>query len=442
MLRSRAQFTWWHRTPPLSTVAGDPALRDPSPSRPGCQPAGRTPRREPLRFRHRVAERGRSPVADQALRPAAPGPRPVRGPAHRRRRRQVVPLRGRRQRPRRHRRLRRQGRPRLDRRREHHRDRGRGSAGARVLACRARRGRRRARPQGGAARAHREELGPRAPRRATRRRLLEPAPAGRDDAVRGLRRAGRLADPLLTPAGRDLRAHRPDRGDVRPAAALGAADPPGTACRSHRRWCAGASSATRMPTSPGGSRRTSAVVRPEDRRQAGQRRALRQRLRARDAPEQAEQAGAVPLLGRAGIRHAARSPTATTGWTWRRPTSAATPPAAISSSTSSTRRETSDAADPARRPRPDHPLSPALAVLSHARLHGSLPGLGRQDRPRGGDRPAERLGPRAPSAPAPARDLTPRAQQLRLGERGPLLAGPTRRRPVRARLPGRAQPRP
>ena len=51
-------------------------------------------------------------------------------------------------------------------------------------------------------------------------------------------------------------------------------------------------------------------------------------------------------------------------------------------------------------------------------------------------------GPAHHPRPLPLVISPARAQQLRLGERGPLLAGPTRRRPVRARLPGRAQPRP
>src|SRR5262249_60274766 len=110
----------------------------------------------------------------------------------------------------------------------------------------------------------------------------------------------------------------------------------------------------------------------------------------------------------------ARFPTATTGSTSRSPTSARTRRAATLSSPSSTGR--SDAApDAARRPRPDDPPPPRLAVPPNAGVHGSVPGLGRQDRSRGDDRAAERLGPGTPAASAPARDLPARAEQLRLG---------------------------
>ena len=69
-----------------------------------------------------------------------------------------------------------------------------------------------------------------------------------------------------------------------------------------------------------------------------------------------------------------RSRTATTGWTSRPPTFAATPPAGISSSRSSTVR--SDAAASARRPaHPDDPRSPRLAVRTHAPAHSPLPRL-------------------------------------------------------------------
>ena len=273
------------------------------------------------------------------------------------------------------------------------------------------------------------------------RRVLEPASAGRDDAVRGLRRAGRLPDRRLATAGRDLGAvdlivETFDRPPISAPQAAWHGMPvtpalvrwrlvrnarafvPWRIASDFRRRSCRRSPASRPATStsarstPPGRARTSRTSRGSS---GSGSRAGSTLARFPDGDYRLD-VEAADIRGNASRGH-------------------------LVLTLVNQERESDAAAVPLEVLVPTIPVHHDWPFSRTRAVHGSLSGLGRQDRPGGGDRPAERLGPRAPAASAPARDLAARAQQLRLGERGALLAGPAGRGPVRARLPRRAQPR-
>ena len=180
------------------------------------------------------------------------------------------------------------------------------------------------------ARAHREGLGTRPLRRANRRQVREPAARRRADALQGLRRPGgrpdrrRTGEQAARPEGADGR-REPDRGRARQPAHLR----PAALARPARHAGARALAARARRTCrhPLASRRRLPLA-------ASSRVPLQRDLRGGNAPEPPERTRAAIASGWPAAGTRAGTATAATGSTWKRRTSAATPPADTSSSCS------------------------------------------------------------------------------------------------------------